>query len=863
MTTAAKLTRTTFRTSRLLDYFSEKELVNQTGQPRENWPLVLIKELLDNALDACEEHGVAPDIRVTVDDQGVEVSDNGPGIPRETVQGVLDFSIRVSSREAYVSPTRGAQGNALKTIIAMPFVLSGDEQRGRVDISAHGVRQEITLRVDRIQQKPIVECEEREAGDVRNGTCVRVFLPDSACSLLEDARIEFLQMAEAYAWLNPHLGLRIVWHGEETAFGPSDPQWRKWLPSDPTCPHWYRVEHLERLIAAYITHGQENGSGGTVRELMAEFRGLLGSAKQKTVLDAAGLSRARLADLARDAGLDHTAIARLLHAMKAHTRPVKPVALGVIGREHLQACCRAAGAEMETFQYRMTKGEKDGVPWVIEAAFAWMGESSEPERKLVTGVNWSPGIGDPFRVLGCSGKGLEGIFTERWAGAEEPVILVIHVVQPRAQYTDRGKSAVVIEDEACVEEIIEAVQAVTKMWTKQRKAEEREASARARRSHALIHSYRETIKDVAWDVMEEAYMKASGNNTLPAHARQIMYAARGEIQRRTGKQLDDQYFIQGLLPDYMNDHPEKTAEWKVVFDARGHLSEPHTDRTIPLGTLDVEQYLDRIKGHEVKPPGAAFHMMERLFPTSGPKKRYGAILFIEKEGFLPLFDAVKLAERYDLAIMSTKGMSNTASRRLVDALCGPGGIPLLVLHDFDQAGFSILGTLKRDTRRFEFANRVSVIDLGLGLEDVKKHNLEAEDVYYRSDPTCNLRENGATKEEIDFLYADKRCGQRVELNAFTSADLVKWIEGKLKGHGIRKVMPDEACLETAYRRATETQILKDRIEEIREEASAEAQATKIPRGLMQCVQKRLKRNPKMPWDRAVALEASSHRREKS
>ena len=34
------------------------------------------------------------------------------------------------------------------------------------------------------------------------------------------------------------------------------------------------------------------------------------------------------------------------------------------------------------------------------------------------------------------------------------------------------------------------------------------------------------------------------------------------------------------------------------------------------------------------------------------------MLFIEKEGFLPLFEAVHLAERYDLAIMSTKGMSN-------------------------------------------------------------------------------------------------------------------------------------------------------------------------------------------------------------
>ena len=64
--------------------------------------------------------------------------------------------------------------------------------------------------------------------------------------------------------------------------------------------------------------------------------------------------------------------------------------------------------------------------------------------------------------------------------------------------------------------------------------------------------------------------------TLPAHARQIMYAARGEIQRLTGRTLDDQYFTQQLLPDFMNEHPSATAEWDVVFDARGHFHEPHT-----------------------------------------------------------------------------------------------------------------------------------------------------------------------------------------------------------------------------------------------------------------------------------------------
>lgn len=107
---APTLQRIPFRTSRLLDFCSRKELIAQTGHREEEWPLVALKELVDNALDACEDVGIAPMVTVTADDDGIEVSDNGPGLPAETLEGVLYFSVRVSSREAYVAPTAGPRG---------------------------------------------------------------------------------------------------------------------------------------------------------------------------------------------------------------------------------------------------------------------------------------------------------------------------------------------------------------------------------------------------------------------------------------------------------------------------------------------------------------------------------------------------------------------------------------------------------------------------------------------------------------------------------------------------------------------------------------------------------------------------------
>ena len=137
--------------------------------------------------------------------------------------------------------------------------------------------------------------------------------------------------------------------------------------------------------------------------------------------------------------------------------------------------------------------------------------------------------------------------------------------------------------------VISAVDSVTKKWTKQRKAEER-GKSRATRQRSMTISYRVTIRDAAFGVMEAAYLKASANGTYPALARQIMYAARPEILHLTGESsLDSQYFTQVLLPEYMEEHG--CDDWNVAYDARGNFHEPHTKKKVPLGTIDVRGYL--------------------------------------------------------------------------------------------------------------------------------------------------------------------------------------------------------------------------------------------------------------------------------
>jgi hypothetical protein len=71
---------------------------------------------------------------------------------------------------------------------------------------------------------------------------------------------------------------------------------------------------------------------------------------------------------------------------------------------------------------------------------------------------------------------------------------------------------------------------------------------------------RTTQKEAAWTILEEAYLAASGNGTLPALARQIFYQALPKIMALTDdKELQYGYFSQTLLPDYIEESAVSTG----------------------------------------------------------------------------------------------------------------------------------------------------------------------------------------------------------------------------------------------------------------------------------------------------------------
>ena len=237
-----------------------------------------------------------------------------------------------------------------------------------------------------------------------------------------------------------------------------------------------------------------------------------------------------------------------------------------------------------------------------------------------------------------------------------------------------------------------------------------------------------------------------------------------------------------------------------------------------------------------------------LWPSIAPMHGYQGVFYLEKQGFDPLLEQAKFAERYDLAILSCKGQSVVAARKLVDHVCAMNtGVPLFIVHDLDKSGFEIKHCLTQVSRAAEAADRVAyrfkneiyATDFGLNLVDAQKYGLATE-----KGPKAKERLPGATDAEMELL----RSGRRIELNAFSPAQFIEWLEGKLKAALPKRLIPEADVIEGAYRRAMAVAEINNAIEEARDEAVENAKAAKIPKTLRRQIQKAMKASPEKAWD---------------
>jgi DNA topoisomerase 6 subunit A-like protein/histidine kinase/DNA gyrase B/HSP90-like ATPase len=788
------LERTTFETSRAAEYFTVRELQAQTGQPRERFAAVALKELVDNALDACETAGIAPSIGIEIAMEPtvmqMTVADNGAGITPETVRRILHFQTRTSDKAVYRSPTRGAQGNALKTVLGLPCALG---LREPVLIEAQGVRHRILAWIDPAGELRLQYDE--EVIPATPGT--RITLPVPADGQDFDPPC----WARAFALFNPHASVKIRMsrsgsqHAHSRLDHPGDVYqatiafpggWRKCLPSDPTSAWWYDVADLKRLVFAHIAEARRGGQDLLLRDFVKQFRNLSANAKAKAVC-AALPSIKRLTDFEAD----EEAVDRLLEVMRCEAKAPSPEILGAMGEAHVRACFETWYG-VKRWWYRKVAGDVHGIPFIVEAAVA---ETARPGW-LWTGVNFSPTFEDPLAATlllapKVSAYGLRNFLKsahvvpipDPWDETPTQTAVAVHVVCPVFEFLDRGKTRLKLPP-AMAEQIATALWHVVKDLYQ---AEERRRKDAARadrmtreRERAQGSKRSWSQKDAVFQVLPEALARATGHGVFAVSSRTLYYQVRPLIQPLTDKELEYDYFSQDLLTQYRNIYGPITG---LYYDPRGVLYEPHTGHTLQLGTREVEAY-------------------------QFPAWLYDKILYVEKKGLWPILQAARLADRYDMAVIGAEGYATEATRILFAQAEKGRNYQLFVLHDADPYGYNIARTLREETDRMP-GYHVDVIDLGLHLEEGLGMDLGVETFTRKQALPAGLVLTETARE----YFEGRRVGEkswlcrRIELNAFSAPALVTYIEQTLQRVGVRgKVIPPDDVLPRLAREAYRQQM---------------------------------------------------------
>ena len=120
-----------FSFNREFDFVRLDRLCRTTGRPAHEWDFYIIKELIDNALDADEavwrqQPTQTPILKIRIEfanEQLYVQVNNRTQFPVELIPDIF-ATHQYTSRKAFIKGlTRGALGNALKTLLGIPYAL--------------------------------------------------------------------------------------------------------------------------------------------------------------------------------------------------------------------------------------------------------------------------------------------------------------------------------------------------------------------------------------------------------------------------------------------------------------------------------------------------------------------------------------------------------------------------------------------------------------------------------------------------------------------------------------------------------------------------------------------------------------------
>jgi DNA topoisomerase-6 subunit B len=208
--------------------------------------LTTVKEAVDNALDACEEAGVLPEIRVDIVAEGdnifrVVVEDNGPGILENQIARIFG-KLLYGSKFHKLSQSRGQQGMGISAAGMYAQLTTGKSLHVISRVKGEPMASELFVSIDTAKNRPELHGKKKIKWGRPHGTRVEVEMEGRYPKGLHSIDMYLKQTAIASPYVTfQYKGPR----GEEVSYTRSSTE----LPPQPTeiKPHPRGVE-LGRLI---------------------------------------------------------------------------------------------------------------------------------------------------------------------------------------------------------------------------------------------------------------------------------------------------------------------------------------------------------------------------------------------------------------------------------------------------------------------------------------------------------------------------------------------------------------------------------------------------------------------------------------
>lgn len=709
-----------YKTRMSSDFFDPKGLETRTGLLPQNWHLAIIKELIDNALDAIEENA-SKEIVLEYRNSTLKIFDNGNGISLEGINSIYDFNNYASANRHVITPSRGKLGNGLKSIIGICAV----KEYSLLWHTSEGIILKANLNTDMVADIDL------EADFIEIGLTDKKGIEIQGIILGAD---EITSVIWQYVQCNPDVSFVVNLDNFSNHYKPLIGSVSK---TNETSLAFYNYQDFLRLLTV-------QDKTETYKSFLEKYFGtrIKNSSQIKGKIENLNLDEVKQDFISLKGALN--------------TKPYTLLKKHLVGFEN----------KLEVSIHPKTNSDDLPFPCLIEFRI----DKLEEKRRTTiincyvnNSITYFDGesityTGGFYKISNCRkesySRNLEGLLADYTDYA-----FSIHFIAPYLNFKDYGKTEIDITD--FIEVLVDAI---------------RKSLAKEKKKYELANVKNPSQKSLAEKYMTDAFLLASTNGKYAITARQMYYKLR-ELAGRECNTWESKStyssFTQRWLTAWLDDHEQ--YEDKINFSERGNFYVDSNQRG--LGSANVRMFLNEMNGKKNKflVYGGIQDNLYIDDTQFDVRFRYDKALYIEKTGFDTVFKAERLDEKYNLLIVSGQGYASREARRLLYHL-QQQGLKLYCMHDLDADGVEIFSSMCKANDKFKFD--LDMVDLGVSPEDVAKYGIVPEVVD---------KVDAITLSQMDYehrMFFDKGSkSQRVELNAFSTEQLLELISNKLYGLG--------------------------------------------------------------------------------